>query len=153
MTTEQDSLKIRITQDMKAAMRAGDKPRLGIIRLMLAAIKQREVDTRKELSNEQILGVLDKMVKQHRDSIDQYGKAGRQDLVDQEQFELDVIKTYLPQQLSEKEIDALIEATLAETQASTIKDMGKVMGKLKPQLQGRADLGSVSNKVKVRLAH
>ncbi len=145
-------LKSQIQTDMKTAMKAGDKPRLGVIRLILAAVKQREVDERIELDDSQVLAVLDKMVKQRRDSITQFSAAGRQDLADQEQFELEVIQGYLPAALSEAELSALLESALAETGAAAMSDMGKVMAVLRPQLQGRADMGAVSTLVKRRLA-
>jgi uncharacterized protein YqeY len=146
------SLKEQIQQDMKEAMRGGDKRRLGVIRLVMAAIKQREVDERIELDDTGITAVLDKMAKQRRESIAQYSKAGRDDLVDQENFELEVLKSYLPEQLGEAEIDAMIEATIQMTGAASVKDMGKVMGQLKPRLQGRADMGAVSARIKARLS-
>jgi uncharacterized protein YqeY len=145
-------LKSQIQTDMKTAMKAGDKPRLGVIRLILAAVKQREVDERIELDDSQVLAVLDKMVKQRRDSITQFSGAGRQDLADQEQFELEVIQGYLPAALSEAELSALLESALAETGAAAMSDMGKVMAVLRPQVQGRADMGAVSTLVKRRLA-
>lgn len=145
------SLKDRIQQDMKDAMRARDKERLGTIRLILAAIKQREVDERIELDDTQLIVVLDKMVKQRRESIAQFEQAGRDDLIAQEQSELEVIIPYLPAALSEDEITQLIDAALEATGASSIKDMGKVMGQLKPKLQGRADMGAVSAMIKARL--
>ena len=144
-------LKTRIKEEMIAAMKAGDKRRLGVIRLVLAAIKQREVDERIELDNTQVLAVLDKMVKQRRDSFEQYEKAGRTDLADQESFEISVLHDYLPAALSEEEIDALIDQTISSTGASSMKDMGKVMGQLKPKAQGRADMEKVSAKIKARL--
>jgi len=137
---------------MKAAMKAADKPRLGVIRLMLAAIKQREVDERIELDDTQTLAVLDKMVKQRRDSIEQYTKANRQDLAEQERFELGVCQEYLPEALAEEELVAMVEAAIAATGAISMKDMGKVMGRVKPKAQGRADMGAVSRLVKERLA-
>ena len=146
------SLKDKLQQDMKDAMRGGDKPRLGVIRLILAAVKQREVDERIELDDAQITTVLDKMSKQRRDSLEQYEKAGRDDLAGQEQFELDILKSYLPEQLGDAEIDALIEEAVQATGASSMKDMGKVMGQLKNKLQGRADMGAVSGKIKARLS-
>jgi hypothetical protein len=146
------SLKEQIQQDMKEAMRGGDKRRLGVIRLVMAAIKQREVDERIELDDAGITAVLDKMAKQRRESVAQYSKAGRDDLVDQENFELEVLKSYLPEQLGEAEIDAMIEATIQTTGAASVKDMGKVMGQLKPKLQGRADMGAVSARIKARLS-
>lgn len=139
-------------EDMKTALRARDKVRLGALRLILAAIKQQEIDTRVDLDDLQVLGVMDKMVKQRRESLDQYARAGREDLAAQEQFELDVISTYLPEPLSETEIDALIDTILAETGATSMQDMGRVMGRLKPKLQGRADMGAVSSRVKARLS-
>ena len=144
-------LKQRITDDMKAAMKSGDKPRLGTIRLILAAIKQREVDERIELGDEQVLAVLDKMIKQRRDSIAQYSQAGRAELAAQEQAEIDVIQGYMPEALSEDEITALVADAIATTGAAEMRDMGKVMGVLKPKLQGRADMGAVSALVKQRL--
>lgn len=141
-------LKQRIQDDMKNAMKGGDKRRLGTIRLLMAAIKQREVDERIELNDEQVLAVLDKMVKQRRDSIEQYEKAGRDELADQERFEIDVLQEYLPEALSEEEITSLIQQAIADTGAESMRDMGKVMGQLKPQLQGRADIGAVSAQIK-----
>ncbi len=146
------SLKARIQNDMKSAMKAGDKARLGVIRLILAAIKQREVDERIELDDEQVLAVLDKMVKQRRDSIAQYTEAGRDELAAAEQAEVAIIQDYLPEALSEDEITAIVEQAIAETGASSMRDMGKVMGKVKPQVQGRADMGQVSALVKQKLA-
>ena len=137
---------------MKDALRGRDKPRLGVIRLILAAVKQREVDERIELDDAQINAVLDKMSKQRRDSLEQFEKAGRDDLVAQEKFELGILKAYLPEPLSDAEIDALIEEAVQATGASSIKDMGKVMGLLKSKLQGRADMGAVSGKIKARLS-
>jgi len=136
---------------MKATMRSGDKPRLGVIRLILAAIKQREVDERIELDDTQILVVLDKMLKQRRESLGMYEKAGRADLADQESYEIGIVQTYLPQQLTAAEVDSMIAAAIAQTGASGIKDMGKVMGILKPQLQGRADMTAVSGQIKAQL--
>jgi uncharacterized protein YqeY len=144
-------LKQQITDAMKAAMKGGDKARLAVVRLMLAAVKQREVDERIELDDSQVLAVLDKMVKQRRDSIQQYGDAGRDDLVAQEAAEIEVIQEFLPKALSEDEINAIIEAAIAETGAESMRDMGKVMGIIKPQVQGRADVGQVSGRVKQRL--
>jgi uncharacterized protein YqeY len=145
------SLKARIQQDMKDAMRAAEKARLSTIRLILAAIKQREVDERKELDDVEIALVLEKMVKQRRESISQFEKAGRTDLVEQETAELAVIQPYLPEQLSESELSALIEETLMQSGATSVKDMGKVMALLKPRVQGRADMGAVSALIKARL--
>ncbi len=145
------ALKQRITDDMKAAMKGGDKARLGVIRLILAALKQIEVDERIELDDARVLAILDKMVKQRRDSIAQYESAGRTELAEQEKFEIGIIQDYLPQQLSEEEIAALIDEALAATGASSMKDMGKLMGWLKPKLQGRADMGAVSASIKQKL--
>jgi len=145
------SIKDRIQQDMKDAMRARNKARLATIRLILAAIKQREVDERIELDDAQVIAVLDKMVKQRRDSIAQFDQAGRDDLVAQENGELEIITAYLPAALSEAEIDRLVDEALATTGASTLRDMGRVMAELKPKLAGRADLGAVSALIKARL--
>lgn len=141
----------RIREDMKAAMKAGDKRRLGVIRLILAAIKQREVDERIELDDTQTLVVLDKMVKQRRDSIEQFEKAGRNELAEQESFEIQVLQGYMPEALGDAEIDTLIAEAIAGTGAASLRDMGKVMGQLKPKIQGRADMGAVSALVKQRL--
>jgi len=137
---------------MKASMKGGDKARLLVIRTMLAAIKQIEVDERIELDNDRIIAVLDKMAKQRRESIEQFSKASRDDLIAIEEAELLVIKEYLPEALSETEINALIEQSINSSGAASMKDMGKVMGMLKPQLQGRADMGKVSQLIKSRLA-
>ena len=144
-------LKAQIQEDMKAAMRAGEKSRLATIRLIMAAIKQREVDERIELDDTQVLGVIDKMVKQRRESIAQYEKAGRNDLADVEKAEIAVLAGYLPQQLSEAEVAKEIEAAIKESGAAGAKDMGKVMGLLKPRLAGRTDMGKVSGLVKAKL--
>ena len=144
-------LKKRIQDEMKSAMKAREKRRLGIIRLILAAVKQREVDERIELDDTQILAVLDKMVKQRRDSIEQYEKAGRTDLAEQEAFEIGVLKEYLPEAMSEEEITALIKEAIAGTGAESLKDMGKVMGVIKPKAQGRADMGAISAVVRQQL--
>jgi uncharacterized protein YqeY len=132
-------------------MKSHDKPRLLVIRLMLAAIKQIEVDERIELDDDRIIAVLDKMTKQRRESIEQFSKAGRDDLVTIEEFELQIIREYLPEALSEAEINELIAQSIEATGAASIKDMGKVMGMLKPQLQGRADMSVVSKRIKSRL--
>ncbi|MCF8005126.1 MAG: GatB/YqeY domain-containing protein [Chromatiaceae bacterium] len=145
-------LKARLQADMKAAMKAGDKARLGVIRLINAAIKQREVDERVELDDTQVLVVLDKMLKQRRDSVTQYQDAGREDLAAQERFEIQVCQEYMPAALSEDEIAALITAAIADTGAAGMKDMGKVMAALKPKLQGRADMAAVSATIKAKLA-
>ena len=144
-------LKAQIIDDMKAAMKGGEKARLGVIRLITAAIKQREVDERIELDDEQVLIVLDKMVKQRRDSIKQYTDAGREDLAAIEEAEVEIIQAYLPAALSEDEIAAIVEAAIAQTGASSMADMGKVMGIVKPQVQGRGDMGAVSGIVKQKL--
>jgi uncharacterized protein YqeY len=146
------SLKASLQSDMKLSMKSGDKPRLLVIRTMLAAIKQIEVDERIELDNDRIIAVLDKMTKQRRESIEQFAKASRDDLIAIEAAELLVIKEYLPEALSEAEINALVEESVNSTGASSIKDMGKVMSMLKPQLQGRADMSKVSQLIKSRLA-
>ena len=134
-------LKQRLTDEMKAAMKGGDKPRLGVIRLMLAAIKQIEVDERIELDDDRIIAVLDKMTKQRRESAVQYEKAGRDDLLNQELFEIEILKDFLPAALSDEEIDAMIDDAITSTGAASIKDMGKVMGKLKPQNAGQGRHG------------
>ena len=151
MSESPSLLKQRIIEDMKAAMRAKNKGRRGAIRLILAAVKQREVDERIELDDTAVLAVLDKMLKQRRDSISQFDKAGRDDLVAIERAEVGIIREYMPQPLSEGEITALIEEAVGAVGASSIKDMGKVMGALKPRLQGRADMGQVSTRIKQRL--
>jgi uncharacterized protein YqeY len=148
----ESELKQRLTDDMKAAMRAKEKERLAVIRLALAAIKQREVDERIELDDTQVLAVLDKMVKQRRDSASQYEEAGRQELADQENFEISLLQEYLPAALSEEELDALIAEAVAATGAGSMKEMGQVMGWLKPKVQGRADMGMVSQRIKAQLS-
>lgn len=147
-----ESLKTQLQDDMKSSMKGGDKKRLGVIRLMLAAIKQIEVDERIELDNARITSVLDKMAKQRRESISQFESAGRDDLIAIEQDELVILREYLPEALSEDEINNLVEQSIAATGAASIKDMGKLMGVLKPQLQGRADMGKVSQLIKSRLS-
>ncbi len=147
-----DSLKDQITADMKEAMRAKDKDTLGTIRLIQAAIKQIEVDERVELDDSRVLAVLDKMVKQRRDSISQYRDAGREELAAREEAEISIIQKYLPAALSESEIDALIEEAISNSGAQSMQDMGKIMGQLKPKLQGRADMGAVSARIKARLS-
>ena len=144
------SLKDRIQDDMKAALRAKDKQRLGAIRLILAAIQQREVDERIELNEAQTLAVLEKMIKQRRESLTQYQNAGREDLAAQEAFEIELIQAYLPTPLSEAELDALIVHAIAATGAQSVRDMGKVMAVIKDQAQGRADMAAVSARVKAR---
>jgi uncharacterized protein len=145
-------LKTRIQDDVKAAMKAKDKERLSTLRLISAAIKQREVDERIELDDDQVLAVLEKMIKQRRDSISQYESAGRQELADRERSEISIIEAYMPEGLSDEEITALIEAAMAETGAESVRDMGKVMGLLKPKMQGRADMGKVGGLVKQKLS-
>ncbi len=145
------SLKGQITDDVKVAMKAGDKDRLKVLRLITAAMKQVEVDERKELVDADVLGILNKMVKQRRDSITQYTDGNRKDLADIEQAEIAVIETYLPTQLSEEEIDEMVDEAIATTGAENIRDMGKVMGEIKSKAQGRADMGVVGAKVKARL--
>ena len=147
------SLKIRLRDDMQTAQRSKDKPRLGVIRLIMAAIKQREVDERTELDDEQVLVILDKMAKQRRESIEQFRQANRTDLADQETFELELIRTYLPAALSAEELTHLIDQALSDSGAESVRDMGQVMGLLKPQVQGRADMSAVSAQVKQRLSH
>ncbi|HDZ8833812.1 GatB/YqeY domain-containing protein [Aeromonas dhakensis] len=146
------SLKDQLKDQQKLAMLAKDKLRLGAIRLLMAEIKQREVDTRVELDDQDILAVVTKMVKQRRDSISQFEAAGRQDLADKESAEIVVLQEFLPQQLTAAEIAALIEQAIAESGAAVMADMGKVMAVLKPKIQGRADVGAVSAQVKTRLA-
>jgi len=146
------SLKARITEDMKTAMKARETARLGAIRLLLAAIKQREVDERVELDDAGVLAAIDKMLKQRRDSISQYESAGRQDLADAEKFEVDVLTGYMPQALSEAEIQAALAEAIAASGAAGMQDMGKVMAILKPKLAGRADMSQVSGLVKAALA-
>lgn len=141
----------RITDDVKVAMKAKDKPRLGVLRLITAAIKQREVDEQISLDDNQVLAVLEKMVKQRKDSIAQFEKAGRDELAQQEAFEIGIIQDYLPEQLSDDEIDTLITEAISSSGAANMKDMGKVMGILKPKLAGRADMGAVSGKIKAKL--
>jgi len=142
----------RIKDDMKASMKGGNKARLGVIRLILAAIKQVEVDERIELDNDRVIQVLDKMLKQRRESIRQYAEAGRNDLAEIEEAEILVIQDFLPQPLTEVEIDAMIRDAVAESGAASIKDMGKVMGLLKTKMQGRADMAIVGAKIKAVLA-
>ena len=145
-------LKNRIQDDVKAAMKAKDKARLGTLRLITAAIKQREVDERTELDDDQVLAVLEKMIKQRRDSITQYESAGRQELADQENSEIAIIEAYMPEGLSDEEIAAMIDAAISESGAESMRDMGKVMGLVKPRMQGRADMSRVSALVKQKLS-
>lgn len=146
-----DTLKAQITEAMKDAMRAKEKERLGAIRLILAELKRIEVDERIEVDDARVLAILDKMVKQRRDSISQYVDAGRQELADKEQAEIDVIQAFLPEALGEAELTTMIDAAIQESGAESMRDMGKVMGLLKPQIQGRADVGAVSGIVKSKL--
>ncbi len=145
-------LKNQITEAMKSAMRAKDKARLGVIRLITSAMKQIEVDERIELDDARVLTILDKMLKQRRESIKQYEAAERQELADQEAFEITIIQEYMPTQLDDAEISAIIDDAVAATGASSMKDMGKVMGMIKPKLAGRADMGAVSGKIKAKLS-
>jgi uncharacterized protein YqeY len=145
------SLKDRVTEDMKAAMRAKDSERLGTIRMITSAIKQREVDERIQLDDSQVLAVIEKMIKTRKESIAQFQSAGRDDLVAKEQKEVDLLQTYMPQQLSEAEVDALIAAAIAESGATSIKEMGKAMALLKQKAQGRTDMASASARLKARL--
>jgi uncharacterized protein YqeY len=144
-------LKDQITEDMKSAMKAGEKDRLKVVRLIRAAIKQIEIDQRIELDDVAVLGVLEKMVKQRRDSVEQFQKGNRNDLADIELAEIVILDTYLPEQLSDAEVDALIDAAIAATGAQSIRDMGKVMAQVKSEAAGRADMGAVGAKVKARL--
>ena len=145
-------LKTRVTEEMKAAMRARDTQRLSAIRLLLAAIKQKEVDERKDLTDQDVIAVVEKMIKQRRESIVQYEKAARADLAEIEQFELGVLQAYMPQALSESEVEAAVAAAVTESGAQSVRDMGKVMGALKIDLAGRADMSVVSALVKARLS-
>ena len=141
-------LKKQIQDAAISAMKSGEKPRLAIIRLITAAIKQIEVDERIELDDARVIAILDKMVKQRRESISQFKTAGRDDLIKQESFEIDIIQEYLPQALSEEEVDEIVNKAIEQTSASSIKDMGKVMGLVKPQIIGRADMGEISGRIK-----
>jgi len=145
------SLKVRIQEDVKNAMRAHERERLATLRLVTAAIKQKEVDERVDLDDEQVLAVLDKMVKQRRESLEQYEKAGREDLAKQERYELSLIQDYLPEPLGEEQLTALIESTISQLGASSIRDMGGVMNALRAEVQGRADMKAVSQAVKSQL--
>ena len=146
------SLKAQLTEDMKANMKSGDKQKLAVIRLINAAIKQREVDERIEMNDEQVLSILEKMLKQRKDSISQFEAAGRDDLADIEKYESGIIQAYLPQPLAQDEIDALIAQAIAATGADGPQAMGKVIAALKPQMAGRADMGKVSGQVKAALS-
>jgi uncharacterized protein YqeY len=144
-------VKNQLRDDMKQAMRSGDKARLGVVRMALAAIQQREVDERIELDDAGVLGVIEKMIKQRRESVEQYRSGGRQDLADKESAEIEVLSAYLPEPLGEAELAALVDAVVAETGASSMKDMGKVMAELRNRAQGRADMAVLSAQVKSRL--
>jgi uncharacterized protein YqeY len=145
-------LKQQITEDMKTAMKSGDKDRLGVIRLILSGIKQREVDERIELDDTQVLAVIEKMIKQRRDSIAQFRAAAREDLATKEEYEVGVIQGYMPAQLGDAEIEAIIAKAIADSGATTAKDMGKVIGLVRPQVAGRADMGKISEIVIAKLA-
>ena len=145
------SLKARITEDMKAAMRSGEKDRLSCIRMLQAGIKQREVDERVELDDTQVLAVIDKMIKQRKESVAQFQAGNRADLVAKESAEIDVLSAYLPAQLGAAELDAMIKDAIGATGAASMKDMGKVMGVLKPKVQGRTDMGALSARIKSAL--
>jgi len=146
------ALKTRINDDVKTAMRSKDKERLGTLRLLTAAIKQIEVDKRIELDDEQIVAVVEKMLKQRKDSIEQFEKAGRNELAEIEIKEVAILKEFMPEQMSDADVDALIDEAIATTGASEMKEMGKVMGVLKPKLAGKADMGAVSGKIKAKLS-
>jgi uncharacterized protein YqeY len=146
------ALREKLNEDIKTAMKAREQDKLGALRLMLAAVKQREVDERITLDDAGVIAVVEKMIKQRKDSIAQYEKAARQDLADKEKFEIGVIESYLPQQLSQAEIDAIVAEAIQSTGAKSAADMGKVMGVVKPKLAGRADMGKVSGMVKAKLA-
>jgi uncharacterized protein YqeY len=145
------SLKDRLTEDMQAAMKSGDKPRLSVLRMALAGVKQREVDTRRPLDDAGVLTVIERMIKQSRESASQYRDGGRQDLVDKEEGEIKVLQTYLPQQFSEAELDAFIAECIDAAQATSVKDLGKVMGVIKARAAGRVDMGTVSARVRASL--
>jgi uncharacterized protein YqeY len=146
------SLKERIDGDLKQAMRDRDSGTVEALRMLRAAIQRREVDERISLDEDQVLAVIEKLIKQGRDAVEQFAKGGRQDLIDKENAQIEVLQTYLPEQLDEAELDALIEEAISSSGASTMKDMGKVMGLLKPKVQGRADMGAVSARIKARLS-
>lgn len=148
----QMALKEQLTEDMKSALRAGDRERLSVLRMLLSAVKQKEIDERIDLDDDGVLAVIEKMIKQRRDSEKQYRDAGRAELADAEAAEIVVLESYLPEPLAETELTALIDAAVAETGAESMRDMGKVMGILKPQVQGRADMGAVSAQVKEKLS-
>lgn len=145
------TLKKQVLDDIKNAMKAGEKDRLGVLRMLSAAIKQREVDERIDMDDAQVIAVVEKMIKQRRESIRQYTDGGRPELAAKEEAEITLLEPYLPEQLSDAELDQLIAAAIESTGASEMKDMGKVMGQLKPQIQGKADMGAVSAKIKAKL--
>lgn len=146
-----DDLKSRVTEDMKTAMRAKDARKLGVIRMLLAAIKQKEIDERITINDSQVLGVLNTMIKQRRASVVEFEKAKRQDLVDQENFEIEILQIYLPEQLSDDKVKEIVQQAITETGASSMKDMGAVMGMLKAKMEGQTDMGKVSALVKASL--
>lgn len=146
------SLKVRIQEDMKAAMRARESARLSALRLLIAGIKQREIDERIELDDGAVIALVDKFVKQRRDSAEQYAKAGRDELATNERFEIEVLSAYLPTALDDAELDSLIHAAIRDSDASSMADMGKVMGLIKPQVAGRADMAEVSRRIRANLA-
>ena len=146
------SLKNRLSEDVKAAMRAGEKKRLGTLRMTQAAIKQKEVDERVELDDTAVLALIDKLIKQRRDSAEQYRAGNREDLASAEEAEIEILQAYLPEPLGDDELDAIIDAAIRETGATGMADMGRVMGQIKPQVQGRADMGAVSGRVRERLS-
>jgi uncharacterized protein YqeY len=145
-------LKQRIQDDMKAALKGGEKARLGAVRLIVAALRQKEIDERIDLTDDQVVGVLEKMIKQRRDSIEQYRAAAREDLAEKEEFELSICESYMPPPLDEAAIGLLIDEAIAATGASGMRDMGQVMAHLRPNVQGRADMGAVSARVKAKLS-
>lgn len=145
-------LKTRIIDEMKTAMKAREKERLSTIRMLLAAVKQREIDDQIQLDDAQVISTITKMIKQYQDAANQYHDAGRDELAAKENNDIDILKTFLPEQLSDSDIDSVINSTIADTGASSMKDMGKVMGIIKPKLEGKADMGKVSAKIKAKLA-
>ncbi len=152
MSPQEPTLRTRLEDDLKAAMRARDRRRVEALRYILSGIKQKEVDERTALDDAGLLALLDKMVKQRKDSVEQYERGGRADLAEQERYEIEILQAYLPEPASEAEIERLIDEALAVTGASSVREMGKVMGVLKPRLQGRADMGAVSARVKAKLS-
>lgn len=146
------TLKNRIQEDMKSAMKAGDRARVGVLRMLMAAIKQQEVDTRSDTDDDAVISILTRMVKQRRDSVAQFRDGNRDDLAQAEEAEIVVLESYLPEQMADEEIDALVDRAIDETGAKSMRDMGAVMARLRPQVAGRADLGAVSGRVKARLS-